>query len=326
MSETSNEFDIISKYFTPDIQRTDVSIGVGDDCAVVVPPDGKQLATTVDTLVAGVHFPNNTSPEDIAYKSIAVSISDLAAMGATPAWLTLALTMPDANSQWLQSFAKSFGETAKMFELQLIGGDTTRGPLSVTVQATGFVEPNHIMRRDSARPGDSIYVTGSLGDASLGLKLLSDADNSQVDQNVLGHCLNRLNRPVPRIEFGCAVAEYCTCAIDISDGLVADLGHILKASHYGAEIIVDAVPISTELRSYFDAMGAIDWEMVISGGDDYELCLVIAEQHVSTVTSLAESMNLPLTRIGAINSEPELRIMYASGESLTINKSGYRHF
>jgi thiamine-monophosphate kinase len=326
MSETSNEFDIISKYFTPDIQRTDVSIGVGDDCAVVVPPEGKQLATTVDTLVAGVHFPNNTSAEDIAYKSIAVSISDLAAMGATPAWLTLALTMPDANSQWLQSFAKSFGETAKMFELQLIGGDTTRGPLSVTVQATGFVEPNHIMRRDSARPGDSIYVTGSLGDASLGLKLLSNADNSQVDQNVLGHCLNRLNRPVPRIEFGCAVAEYCTCAIDISDGLVADLGHILKASHYGAEIIVDTVPISTELRSYFDAMGAIDWEMVISGGDDYELCLVIAEQHVSTVTSLAESMNLPLTRIGAINLEPELRIMYASGESLTINKSGYRHF
>jgi thiamine-monophosphate kinase len=333
MSEDIGEFDIISKYFTPDIWREDVHIGVGDDCAILTPPTDKQLATTVDTLIAGVHFPNDTSPEDIAYKAIAVCVSDLAAMGAKPAWLTLALTIPNANSQWLLPFSKSFSETAKMFEMQLIGGDTTRGSLSVTVQATGFVEPNHIMRRDRARPGDSIYVTGTLGDAALGLKHLSD-----VDKNILGYCINRLNRPTPRIEFGCAVAEYCSCAIDISDGLVADLGHILEASQKfnqcGAEIVIDNVPVSRELSTYFGVspeksgynQDAIDWEMVMCAGDDYELCLVIAEQHVPAVTSLAESMSLPLTRIGVINSQREIRFVDASGESLTINKTGYNHF
>ena len=336
MTEDFGEFDIIRNFFTPDTRREDVDIGVGDDCAVLTAPAGKKIATTVDTLIAGVHFPFNTLPEDIAYKSIAVCVSDLAAMGATPAWLTLALSIPDADTQWLQSFSRSFSDTAKYFDMQLIGGDTTRGPLSITVQATGFVEPGHIMRRDSARPGDSIFVTGSLGDAALGLLLLNE--QKIIDKPVFEYCLGRLNRPTPRVEFACAVAEYCACAIDISDGLVADLGHILEASQKfsqcGAEIIVDAVPVSSELRSYYDRVsntsdnspGAINWELVLCSGDDYELCLVVSEQQVSAVVSLADSMRLPLSRVGVINAGPGLQFVDASGESLTITKSGYDHF
>lgn len=324
------EFDLIKKYFTPESWRKDVRLGVGDDCALLVPPAGQQLAVTVDTLVSGVHFPAETSPADIAYKSIVVSLSDLAAMGAEPAWIMLALTLPEVEHDWLQSFANSFSKTLIDFNVQLVGGDTTQGPLAITVQATGFVDANRTMRRDSAKSGDKIYVTGTLGDAALGLKLLSS--NATVDQELFDLCLNKLNRPVPRVEFALAAAKYCSCAIDVSDGLVADLGHILAASQCGAEIHLDKVPVSEALHKYYidrvNGNKEIDWAMVLGGGDDYELCMTVPEAQAPALVALAESMNLPLAFIGKIDTDlgDELRIIGESGQRYTLDKSGYEHF
>jgi len=322
------EFDLIKKYFTPECWRKDVVLGVGDDCALLEPPAGQQLAMTVDTLVAGVHFPVETAAADIAYKSIVVSLSDLAAMGAEPAWLTLALTLPDVKTDWLQSFSESFTKTSKDFGVQLVGGDTTQGPLTITVQATGLVDSRHSMQRGNAKPGDLIYVTGTLGDAALGLKLL--VSKTSVNQEVLDLCLNKLNRPVPRITFARAATEYCSCAIDISDGLAADLGHILNASHCGAEIYLDKLPVSRELEKYFTdpASGKteIDWGLVLGGGDDYELCMTLPEAISTSLVLLAESMGLPLTCVGRIGSGDELRILDASGQPYVLDTSGYEHF
>jgi thiamine-monophosphate kinase len=327
------EFDLIKKYFTPEGWRKDVSLGVGDDCALLAPPAGKQLAVTVDTLVSGVHFPVETSPADIAYKSIAVSLSDLAAMGAEPAWVTLALTLPEISSDWLRSFADSFRETLDEYNVQLVGGDTTQGPLAITVQATGFVDSDVVMRRDNAEPDDLIYVTGTLGDAALGLELRSSQE--QVDKKIRDLCLNRLNRPVPRVSFAQAATKYCNCAIDISDGLVADLGHIISASHCSAEIYIEKVPVSKELKEHFVDSTAANKEIyltkVLAGGDDYELCMTIPESQATFLVSLAESMNLPLTCIGKVDSESnskdhELRIIDVNGQRYIPGKTGFEHF
>ena len=322
------EFDLIKEYFTPGGARADVMLGVGDDCALLVPPAGRQLAVTVDSLVSGVHFPVETSPADIAYKSIAVSLSDLAAMGAEPAWITLALTLDEIDKDWLQSFSESFLKTLKQYDVQLVGGDTTQGPLSITVQATGFIDSEHVMRRDGARPGDSIYVTGSLGDAALGLKLVSLTESA--GRETRDYCLSRLNRPVPRVEFACAAAKYCSCAIDISDGLAADIKHILEASHVGAEIHLDKLPLSSEINEYFTSGGnsvkGIDWALVLGGGDDYELCLFIPQHQQAPVFSIAESMDLPLTCIGKVQPGDELRIIDAHGQNYNLTMTGYEHF
>jgi thiamine-monophosphate kinase len=322
------EFDLIKKYFTPECWRKDVVLGVGDDCALVAPPAGQQLAITVDTLVAGVHFPVETAPADIAYKSIVVSLSDLAAMGAEPAWLTLALTLPDVKTDWLQSFSESFTKASKDFGVQLIGGDTTQGPLAITVQAMGLVDSRHSMQRGNAKPGDLIYVTGTLGDAALGLKLL--LSKTSVDQEILDLCLSKLNHPVPRVSFAQAATQYCSCAIDISDGLAADLGHILDASRCSAEIYLDKLPVSRELEKYFTdpASGKteIDWGLVLGGGDDYELCMTLPEALSPSLVSLAESMDLPLTCVGKIDSGDELRILGEDGQQYILDKSGYEHF
>lgn len=320
------EFDLIKRYFTPGGARTDVLLGVGDDCALLEPPAGRQMVVTVDTLVSGVHFPVDTSPADIAYKSIAVNLSDLAAMGAEPAWVTLALTLPGIETGWLQAFSESFLHVLKQYDVQLVGGDTTQGPLAVTVQATGFIHPERVMRRDRALPGDLIYVTGTPGDAALGLKLVSSGES--VQQGIMDYCLNKLNRPVPRVEFARVAAEYCSCAIDISDGLAADLGHIIDASHVGAEIYLDKLPLSSELQQYFSLGGdrEVDWTLVLGGGDDYELCMTIPEEKQAPVLLLAETMSLPLTCIGMVQQGDELRIIDACGKRYRFDTPGYEHF
>lgn len=321
----TTEFSLIDKYFTYDSKRDDVALGVGDDCALLTPPQGKQLAVTVDTLVAGVHFPENTSPEDIAYKSLAVSLSDLAAMAAEPAWATLALTLPDSNEAWLQNFSTSFKETLKAYGLQLIGGDTTQGPLSITVQLTGFVDAERAMRRDAAQPGDRIYVTGYLGDAALGLKLLNVDDSP--DSVIKDSCVRKLNRPVPRVEFAQKASEYCCCAIDISDGLISDLGHILKASECGARVYYEQLPASREFRQSPVYFNHLDYQkMLLAGGDDYELCLVASAENEAALFLLAESMGLLLTHIGEIDTSAELSVINTNGELIELNSSGYEHF
>ena len=319
------EFSLIEKYFSFDVDRDDVMLGVGDDCALLNPPQGKQLAVTVDTLVSGVHFPESTSPEDVAYKSLAVSLSDLAAMGAEPAWATLAITLPDSSEVWLQAFSKSFKQTLNDYGVQLIGGDTTQGPLSITVQLTGFVDAKKAMRRDAAKDGDKIYVTGHLGDAALGLQLLDV--HELADPAIRQSCIKKLNRPVPRVEFAQKAVEYCDCAIDISDGLVSDLGHILKASACGAKIYFDQLPTSKAFQQCSVYLDDLDYrQMLLAGGDDYELCLVSAAENEEALFAIAESTGLLLTHIGEIDASGELSVISSIGEAIELNSSGYEHF
>lgn len=321
----TTEFGLIEKYFTYESERDDVALGVGDDCALLNPPKDSQLAVTVDTLISGVHFPESTSAEDIAFKSIAVSLSDLAAMGATPAWATLALTLPDVNELWLNEFSVSFKKKLETYGVQLIGGDTTQGQLSITVQLIGFVEAGMAMRRDAAKPGDKIYVTGYLGDAALGLSLL---DVHELPDATIRHfSLKKLNRPVPRVEFAQKAKAYCACAIDISDGLIADLGHILKASECGARIYYDLLPRSKVFHKSAAYLHELDYKkMLLAGGDDYELCMVVPADNESDLIELAESMGLLLTQIGEIDTSGKLSVINTEGDLIELDNSGYEHF
>jgi thiamine-monophosphate kinase len=317
------EFDLIQKYFSSPVYRGDVTVGIGDDCAVISVPQGKQLAVTTDTLVDGVHFPAGTSAEDIACKAIAVNLSDLAAMGAEPAWLTLALSLPSVEENWIRAFAESFRHTTENYHVQLIGGDTTRGPLSITVQAIGLVDHDRIMCRDQARPGDSIYVSGTLGDAAAGLRILQQ--QTTYDDNH-AWLIERLNRPEARVSLGVKVAAISRCAIDISDGLIADLGHILDSSHCGATVNIDKLPLSHQLVEYSISREEVDWEMVLSAGDDYELCIIVAAGNEPELMSIAAEIALPLTRIGVIEAQPGLNIIDDSGKKYLFDHGGYEHF
>jgi thiamine-monophosphate kinase len=224
---SNSEFDIIKKYFTFEVLRNDVVLAGGDDCAIVSLPENKQLLITTDTLISGVHFPENTSAEDLAYKAIMVNLSDLAAMGATPAWLTLAISLPDIDERWLQAFSNQFYSVLSKFNISLIGGDTTKGGLSITIQAMGFCDKDKILRRDKAEAGDKVFVTGELGDASIGLQAIL---NNLNDEKLLP-CIQRLNRPEARVKFAEELVLYSKCAIDISDGLVADNCRLFRCQH-----------------------------------------------------------------------------------------------
>jgi len=324
---SASEFDIIRRYFTVTGTRSDVVLGVGDDCALLTPPPGKLLATTLDTLIAGVHFPVNASAVDIACKSIAVNLSDLAAMGAEPAWLTLALTLPDIDENWLQDFSRAFQHWAQAYGVQLVGGDTTRGPLCISIQATGFVAPECVMRRDAAKPGDAIYVTGTLGDAALALRLmLSGLLEGETGGNA-EYLLSRLNRPEPRVQFAQAISAYVRCAIDISDGLLADLGHIINASHCGARLELATLPLSVELVSVYENNNEdIDYQNILCGGDDYELCLAVNPGFEADVQQIAAQQGLRLTRIGQITDSGVIECLDQRGSVVSFAETGYRHF
>ncbi len=320
----NSEFDIIKKYFTFPGTRDDVLIAGGDDCASVSVPENKQLLITTDTLISGVHFPLETSPENIAYKSIMVNLSDLAAMGATPAWLTLAISLPQVDEIWLQKFSTTLAEVLKRFNISLIGGDTTKGHLSITVQAMGLCDKDKIMRRDQAKAGDKIYVTGHLGDAAIGLHALLN----KLDDEPLQSCIAKLNRPEARVKFAQALVLYSACAIDISDGLVADLGHIIKASHCGANIFLSKTPVSLASHYYFEKYNnaIIDWPMLLTRGDDYELCFTISEKNEAAVNELARQHQLPISCIGEITEGSELNFLNTAGEIQSFTDTGFKHF
>jgi len=320
----NSEFDVIKKYFTFPNSRDDVILAVGDDCACVYVPENKQLLITTDMLISGVHFPENTSPEDIAYKSLMVNLSDLAAMGATPTWVTLAISLPDINESWLQAFSNQFSAVLSKFNISLIGGDTTKGALSITVQAMGVCDNNRILRRDRAEPGDKIFVTGNLGDASIGLQVVLN----QLDDKDLLSCVNSLNRPEARVDFAEELTLYSKCAIDISDGLVADLGHIVSASFCGADIKLSDIPLSSSTRHYFNhyRKSTIDWSMVLTQGDDYELCFTVNNKNESAVITLAKKHQLKVTCIGEVTESNELIFTDINNEVIKFSSTGFKHF
>ncbi|EKD72449.1 MAG: hypothetical protein ACD_45C00675G0013 [uncultured bacterium] len=311
-----NEFDIIQTYFASQpCQRKDVILGIGDDAAIVQVPADQQLVITTDTLVGGIHFLANTLPFVIGFKSLAVNLSDLAAMGATPAWVTLALTLPEADEAWLSDFTRGFFDLATKYKIQLIGGDLTHGPLSVTVQAHGLVPPQQAIQRNGAKAGDLIYVTGTVGDAALALAFLQK--KIMVPTKYQEELQQKLNQPTPRIEIGEQLRTAASAAIDISDGLLADLKHILTRSGVGARINVNNLPLSTALRAATTHEQALAF--ALTGGDDYELCFTVPRAKKNRVPENC-------TCIGEITASSDLDLRFADGTTYNLNVEGYTHF
>ncbi|HXD83239.1 MAG TPA: thiamine-phosphate kinase [Rudaea sp.] len=322
-----------------DVTRADVRLGIGDDAALLAVPAGQLLTVSTDTLVAGVHFPHEATARDIGWKALAVNLSDLAAMGAEPAWATLALTLPSADARWVAEFADGFAELARDYRVALVGGDTTQGPLSITVTIHGFVPEAAALTRAGARAGDGVYVTGTLGDAAAGLKLSlpslakegSKASNfflplraGEGAEGGRGQLLERLHRPAPRIAQGLLLRGRATACIDVSDGLAADLRHICTASGVGAQIDAYALPASPELIAAF---GTDDRRALqLAGGDDYELCFTVPDALAPDLLRDLADSGCAATRIGHVVSGAGVNVRDARGNLVELPKRGWEHF
>lgn len=317
-----SEFELIRKFFKPAERPSHgIRCGIGDDAAIVSVPKNFELAISTDTLVSGIHFPETTSAEDIGYKALAVNLSDLAAMGASPVWATLALTLPNADETWLQGFMSGFNTLAEHYNLSLIGGDLTHGPLSVTVQIMGFLPKGSGLLRSGAKDSDLIYVTGTLGDAGLALKELKQ--DIKIDSTHIDYLSQRLNRPTPRIELGKLLHNIANSVIDISDGLLADLDHILEESGAGAFIQTKDIPLSDALTS-LDRETAL--QLAFSSGDDYELCFTVPEENREKLEKVSAGI-CRISCIGRISSPGEgIEIKDNAGRQVKLSAKGYRHF
>ncbi|HZW25273.1 MAG TPA: thiamine-phosphate kinase [Gallionella sp.] len=311
-----SEFDLIRRHFTR--ATPGAVLGVGDDAALLQPTAGMVLAVSTDMLVSGTHFFPDVDPFLLGHKTLAVNLSDLAAMGAMPRWATLAVSLPAADEAWLERFSAGFFALAQRHGVDLVGGDTTRGPLNLCVTIFGEVPPQQALRRSGAQPGDDVWVSGTLGDAALALAHLQG--HIALSGSDLAACAEHLHRPQPRIELGLALRGVANSAIDVSDGLLADLGHILECSGAGAEIMLDALPLSQVLRSRSQQ------RLALAGGDDYELCFTVPAARAAEVPAIAERLGLPLTRIGKIVAGRGCIVQDANGNPLHIETEGYDHF
>lgn len=318
------EFDLIERIRARVAMRDDVVLGIGDDAALLQVPAGMQLVVAMDTLNAGVHFPHETAPADIGWKALAVNLSDLAAMGATPAWCTLSLSLPQPDAGWLDAFLDGFLALAAAHRVALVGGDTTRGPLSVCVTVHGFVEPGRALRRDGARIGDEVWVSGTLGDAAAALELVLGTSLSNGDADAFATLRARLDRPTPRVALGAALAGIAHAAIDVSDGLLADLGHVARASGVGAHVEIDTLPMSTTLQREFDP--AVLRGFQATGGDDYELCFTAPVAARAAVLDVAQVAATPVTCIGSIVEAAGVHAFDAAGSPWRRSQMGYDHF
>jgi thiamine-monophosphate kinase len=323
---SSPEFDLIRRFFTEQsVRRSDVVLGIGDDAALLSPPAGASLVVSTDTLIAGVHFPVDTDAHAVGYKALAVNLSDMAAMGAEPAWISLAISLPEKDNAWLTEFSRGLFALASEFDVQLIGGDTTRGPLCLSVQILGFVPEGQALRRSGAQAGDGVFLTGTIGDAGLGLLLKQGRQPAPqpIDKDSSRYLIQRLEYPTPRIAAGLALRGLATSAIDISDGLAADLGHVLTASAMGADIEIDRLPLSEAFRS-LAAQG--DWRQAISAGDDYELCFTAPMALEAAILERLRAVDCPCVRIGEITALPGLRWYDAEHHEQPVNQAGFDHF
>jgi len=318
------EFSLIARYFDRvRSSRRDVETGIGDDCALLNIPDKQTLAISTDTLVCGHHFLPDIDPADLAYKALAVNLSDLAAMGADPAWLTLALTLSEVDESWLETFSDALFEQLNYYDMQLIGGDTTAGPLSMTLAIHGYVPAGRALKRSGAKPGDWIYVTGTPGDSAAGLAILQKQFVVENDDDA-AYFLQRHLRPTPRILQGQALRDRASAAIDLSDGLISDLGHILKASGVGARVDLNEFPLSEAMRRHVEPERALRW--ALSGGEDYELCFTVPELNRGTLDVALANLGARYTCIGQIMPESEGLQFVQNGEPVTLDWKGYDHF
>ncbi len=308
------EFGLIEQYFNWKTQDTSIAQGVGDDCALIDIDRHARIVTTVDTFIEGVHFAKNTSASDIAHKALAVNLSDLAAMGARPWYFTLAITLPDINHDWLEEFSSSLKGLAQDFNILLVGGDTNKGMLSISINATGLLPKDQALLRSGAKSGDFIYVSNTLGDAALAWKKI------QNNETPSAQLLKRLNTPTPRVDLAQQLLGVANSCIDISDGLEQDLGHILDKSGLGAQINIDKLPLSNELIKYIEKTQ--DWCLPLAGGDDYELCFTVAQDRVAKVKVIEKQLGIALTKIGNITKESKLKIVGLSDQDC----QSYQHF
>jgi len=323
------EFDLIEAIRKRSaMRREDVLLGIGDDAALLRPPAGHALAVALDTLNEGVHFPVGTAAADIGWKTLAVNLSDLAAMGATPAWALMSLSLPQADRNFVERMLDGFMALAEPHRLALVGGDTVQGPLAISITAHGFVPVERALRRSGAKPGDAVFVTGTLGDAAAGLACL-DRTREDADRLVTASVesrktlLARLNRPLPRIAAGQLLRGTASACIDVSDGLVADLGHVCRASGVGARIDADALPLSSALLTLFpDAARGL----ALAGGDDYELCFTAPADRAGAILSDLARSGCGATRIGRIVAEPGVAVHDADGKPVNTPAAGWEHF
>lgn len=313
------EFDLIAKYFTKPTPNAD--LGVGDDAALIRVSPGYQLAISTDMSVVGTHFYADCPPEDVGWKSLAVNVSDLAAMGAQPKWMTLAIALPEQNHEWLSAFADGFFACAEEFGIDLIGGDTTRGPLNIAVQIMGEVPVGKSLLRSGAQVGDDIWVSGFIGSAALGLAHLQE--KTMLPKDVASVCMRALHHPQPRLALGLALLGVANSCIDISDGLLGDLGHILRASGVGAALDLEAIPCLPFVSAALDL--PVMQHAVLAGGDDYELCFTAPSSQYVQIQDISKSLGLPLTRIGHITDGADLHVHYQNN-LLSLAAEGYDHF
>ncbi|ATI02838.1 MULTISPECIES: thiamine-phosphate kinase [Cycloclasticus] len=315
---SSPEFSIIEEFFASRAGGPNESLvlGIGDDCAVIDVPSHKQIAVSTDTLVENVHFLANSEPELLGHKVLAVNLSDLAAMGASPAWASLAITLPAIDKAWLASFAKGFFELAERYSLQLIGGDTTRGPLSITVNVMGLLPKQQRLMRSGANVGDDVYVSGHIGSAGLGLEKARQGYLNMMDAELCSYL-----KPNPQVALGRELLNVATSCIDVSDGLSADLSHLLKASGVGASVWDECLPVTESVRQHASKLSDDLWPY--STGDDYELCFTLPSN--LNADELSKLHKYDITKIGVIEKEGGLRVEVKNGKIFTLNK-GYDHF
>ena len=329
------EFDLIRRYLAPLSAKVPGAFALTDDAAVLPPRPGLETVVTMDTLVAGVHFLETTRPEDIAAKAIRVNLSDLTAMGADPAFYTLSLALPkngDIDADWLERFCQSLGAEQELFGVSIIGGDTvsTPGPLTVTLTAFGYVEQGQAIKRSTANQGDLVVVSGTIGDAALGLEALR-GQLERLSQPASDFLISQHNRPQPQVKLGRRLRSVASAAIDVSDGLLQDLGHICTASHVAALVELDKVPVSPALE---EAIGLsprnkID---VLSGGDDYQLLFTLPSSRELELEKISQECQVNLTVIGKIQqespaaAESTVRVVDEEGKSVEVTATGFRHF
>ncbi|KMT65219.1 thiamine-phosphate kinase [Catenovulum maritimum] len=319
------EFDFINKYFHRGKTPDQVMLDKGDDCALIAPSIGCALAVTTDTLVCGTHFLPDIHPHALAYRALATNISDLAAMGALPKWFSLAICLPkdltDTES-WLDKFSQGLFQLADKHNIYLIGGDTTSGPLSITITAMGEVEPTKALTRSAAQVGDRIFASGNLGGAAGALDFLL-AKSTPINSDIETSLLQYFNYPEPQVELGLLLAGKANAAIDISDGLLADLSHILKASNVAASVDLDLLPIDDNLIKQFGLKKA--QMLAATGGDDYQLCFTVPDEQVSLVKKLSSQARIQIKEIGIVKQGRGLEI-FSEGEAVNIDQKGYQHF
>ena len=312
----TSEFEIIERYFKKKMKQT--ALGVGDDAAMIHVRNNYQLAISSDMLIENIHFLKNTNPSHLGWKSLAVNLSDIAAMGATPKWATLSISLPKINHAWLKKFSKGFFECADKFGIDLIGGDTTKGPLSISITIMGESKKDEALLRSGAKINDDIWVTGQLGLASMGLANLQG--QLKLPPRIKMKCIRALEIPTPKTFLGSYLSRYANSCIDISDGLIQDLKHILKASKVGASLLLNDIPCEKFIHT------SKQYQFVLNGGDDYELLFTAAKKNRPFIKKIAKKTNTPVTMIGNITKKKALNILSEQGKSIKFNPKGFDHF